>query len=81
MGELPVMQRDGKRTDAGHPAWCSAEPCFVTDEGVRVHQQAPTRWEVECVVPLRLQTCLIDPEDNDTTYLEPCCPPDQAGRR
>ncbi len=53
-----------------HPAWCSPQHCYVTDEGVRVHQQAPTRWDAECVVPLRFETCLIDPADDDTTYLE-----------
>jgi hypothetical protein len=37
---------------------------------VRVHEQAHTRWEAECVVPLWFETCLLDPEDNDTTYLE-----------
>jgi hypothetical protein len=35
----------GKRADDEHPAWCSPEHCFVTDEGVRVHHQAPTCWE------------------------------------
>jgi hypothetical protein len=35
-----------------------------------VHQQAPARLEVECVVPLRIETCLIDPGDDETTYLE-----------
>jgi hypothetical protein len=50
--------------------WCSPQHCFVTDDGVRVHQQVPTRWDGDCVVPLRFQTCLIDPGDDDTTYLE-----------
>ncbi len=35
-----------------------------------VHHQAPARLEAECVVPLRIETCLIDPGDDDTTYLE-----------
>ncbi len=61
---------DGNGSDGQHPAWCSPEHCFVTDERVRVHQQAPTRWDAECVVPLRCETCLIDPADDDTTYLE-----------
>ena len=56
--------------EGGHPAWCHPQHCFTTDEGVRVHQQAPTRWEAECVVPLRFETCLIDPGNDDTTYLE-----------
>jgi hypothetical protein len=47
-------------TDGEHPAWCSAEHCYVTDEGVRVHEQAPTRWEddtaeVRCESQLRDQ--------------------------
>ena len=61
-----------KRAEGGHPAWCSPAHCFVTDTGVRVHQQAPTRWEAQCVVPLRFETCLIDPGDDDDTYLELC---------
>lgn len=52
---------------AGHPAWCSPEHCWMTDEGVRVHQQSPTRWEGDCVVPLRFETCFIDPADDDAT--------------
>jgi hypothetical protein len=59
-------------THAGgeHPAWCSPEHCWMTDDGVRVHEQAPSRWDAECVVPLRFESCLIDPGDDDTTYLE-----------
>ncbi|MGH3754656.1 MAG: hypothetical protein ACRDRP_18555 [Pseudonocardiaceae bacterium] len=57
-------------TEAEHPAWCSPEHCYHTDDGVRVHQQAPSRWEGECAVPLRFETCLLDPGDDDTTYLE-----------
>ena len=53
-----------------HPAWCSPAHCFITDEGVRVHEQDPTCLEAECVVPLRFETCLLDPADDDTTYLE-----------
>jgi Transposase IS66 family len=57
-------------TEAGHPVWCSPEHCYRTDDGIRVHQQAPNRWDGEGVVPLRFETCLIDPGDDDTTYLE-----------
>lgn len=49
-----------------HPGWCSAEHCFRTDHDVRVHLQAPSRWEDDEV---RFETCLISPED-DITYLE-----------
>lgn len=64
------MAVDGRRADDEHPAWCSPAHCFVTEEGVRVHEQAPIRWEAQCVAPLRFETCLIDPGDDDTTYLE-----------
>ena len=36
-----VAAEDGKRIDDQHPAWCSPEHCWITDEGVRVHEQAP----------------------------------------
>lgn len=52
--------------DEHHPGWCSAEHCYRTDYDVRVHLQAPSRWEDDEV---RFETCLISPED-DTTYLE-----------
>ena len=55
---------------AGQPAWCHPQHCYRTDEGVVVHHQAPARLEAQCVVPLRIETCLIDPGDDDTTYLE-----------
>jgi hypothetical protein len=56
--------------EARHPAWCSPGHCYRTDDGVRVHQQAPSRWEGKCVVPLRFETSLLDPGDDTTTYLE-----------
>ena len=57
--------------EAGHhPAWCDPQHCYHTDEGLVVHQQAPARLEAEYVVPLRFETSLIDPGDDDTTYLE-----------
>ena len=58
--------------DAGHPAWCSPEHCYRTDDDVQVHQQAPSRWDGQCVVSLRFETCLIDPGDDNNTYLELC---------
>jgi len=52
---------------AGHPAWCHPQHCFVTDEGVRVHQQGTTRWEDEEV---RCESRLLDPADDEHVYLE-----------
>ncbi len=54
---------------AGHPAWCSAEHCFVTDDGVRVHGQAPTWWE-DGTAEVRVDTRLIDPADDPGVYVE-----------
>ncbi|MGH3888427.1 MAG: hypothetical protein ACRDSZ_17995 [Pseudonocardiaceae bacterium] len=54
-----------------HPAWCSAEHCFVTDDGVRVHEQAPVRWEDETAA-VRVETRLIDPADDLSVYVELC---------
>jgi len=53
--------------DEYHPGWCSAEHCYRTDHGVRVHLQAPSRWEDDQV---RFETELMSPEDETTTYLE-----------
>jgi hypothetical protein len=69
-GECGRVAVDGRPADEEHPAWCSPAHCFVTDDGVRVHEQAPIRWEAECVATLRFETCLIDPGDDDTTYLQ-----------
>jgi hypothetical protein len=60
---------DGKRAANGHPAWCLSANCFVTDEGVRVHQQAPTRWE-DGTAELRCESRLLDPADDEHVYLE-----------
>jgi len=56
-------------TEAEHPAWCSPAHCFVTDEGVRVHLQAPTRWEDQ-TAQLRCETRLFDPADDEDVYVE-----------
>jgi hypothetical protein len=53
--------------EAGHPAWCHPQHCFTTDEGVRVHQQGPMRWEDEEV---RCESRLLDPADDEHVYLE-----------
>jgi hypothetical protein len=50
-----------------HPAWCHPQHCFMTDEEIRVHQQGSTCWEDEEV---RCESRLLDPGDDDTTYLE-----------
>ncbi|MGH3754008.1 MAG: hypothetical protein ACRDRP_15185 [Pseudonocardiaceae bacterium] len=51
-----------------HPAWCSPAHCCVTDEGVRVHQQAPTRWEDDAA-ELRCESWLLDSGDDEHVYL------------
>ena len=56
--------------DETHPAWCSPQHWYRTDDGVQVHAQTPTRLETECVTPVRFETSLLDPDDADTTYLE-----------
>ena len=55
---------------ADHPAWCSAVHCFVTDDGVRVHEQAPIRWEDDTVEGVRFESRLIDPGDDEHIYLD-----------
>ncbi len=60
---------DGKRAAGEHPAWCSPAGCCVTDEGVRVHQQAPTRWEDD-TAELRCDSRLLNPADDEHLYLE-----------
>jgi hypothetical protein len=52
---------------AGHPAWCHPQHCFVTDEGVRVHQQGPLSWEDQEV---RCESRLLDPADDEHVYFE-----------
>ncbi|MGQ0777016.1 MAG: hypothetical protein ACT4NY_21805 [Pseudonocardiales bacterium] len=53
--------------DSGHPGWCSPRHCYLTEEGERVHQSAPTRWE-DCEV--RFEITLVSPEDDYLTYVE-----------
>lgn len=68
-GEPGRVGGDGDWHDS-HPAWCSAEHCFVTDDdGVRVHQQAPTRWE-DGTAEVRVETRLIDPGDEPGVWVE-----------
>jgi hypothetical protein len=68
-GERGQVAVDGKRGAGEHPAWCSVADCFVTNEGVRVHQQAPTRWEDD-TAELRCESQLLDPADDEHVYLE-----------
>jgi hypothetical protein len=58
-----VAEEDAKRTDDENPAWCSAEHCYVTDEGVQVHEQAPARWEDD-TAEVRCESQLLDPADD-----------------
>ena len=53
--------------DPEHPAWCSPGRCYRTDEGERVHQGVPVRWE-DCGV--RFEITLVRPEDDYRTYVE-----------
>ncbi len=66
--EPGAAEEDGKRTDDEHPAWCSPQHCYVTDEGVRVHEQAPTRWEDD-TAEVRFESQLLDPADESTIYV------------
>ncbi|MGH3898063.1 MAG: hypothetical protein ACRDTA_07355 [Pseudonocardiaceae bacterium] len=59
----------GEGSDDEHPAWCSAEYCYVTDDGVRVHEQAPTRWEDD-TAEVRCESRLVDPADDADVYVE-----------
>jgi hypothetical protein len=57
--------------DEAHPAWCSPQHCSRTEEKGRVHEQAPTRWEDDTAgLRARFESQLLDPGDDDTTYLE-----------
>ncbi|MGH3718189.1 MAG: hypothetical protein ACRDRI_04970 [Pseudonocardiaceae bacterium] len=56
------------KEDDGHPAWCSAGHCFITDEGVRVHEQAPVSWEDDDA-EIRVESRLVDPTDDPDVYL------------
>jgi hypothetical protein len=56
-------------TTEAHPAWCSPQHCYRTEDKVRVHEQAPTRWEDDTAgLRVRFESRLLDP--GDTTYLE-----------
>lgn len=67
--ERGAVAVDGKGTDDEHPAWCSSERCYVTDEGVRVHEQAPTRLEDD-TAEVRFESRLLDPADDSNIYVE-----------
>lgn len=60
----PVGRRGPLR---GHPVWCSPQHCYVTDDGVRVHQSAPTRDADDASW---VETQLISSDDESDTYLE-----------
>ncbi len=73
MSDLTGKQASGQAADGNwhggfHPA-CSAEHCFVTDDGVRVHEQTPTRWE-DGTAGMRVVTRLIDPAEGPGVYVE-----------
>jgi hypothetical protein len=53
---------------SGHPPWCSPQHCYLTEDGVRVHEQEPVRWEEHEV---RFESRLFLPEDEhpSVTYL------------
>jgi hypothetical protein len=57
------------RTDDGswHPAWCEPRHCYVTDDGVRVHQTALACYEDGLS---RFELQLLCPEDEFVTYLQ-----------
>ncbi|MGH3755882.1 MAG: hypothetical protein ACRDRP_25020 [Pseudonocardiaceae bacterium] len=58
-----------ERCDEQHPAWCSPGHCLVTEDGVRVHEQAPVRWE-DHEAEVRLESRLLDPAGEEDTYVE-----------
>ncbi len=53
-----------------HPEWCSPVLCYRTEEGVRVHMQAPACWEQDELTRTQFKTGLLGPEDGPFTYLE-----------
>jgi hypothetical protein len=70
-GERGRVTVDGKRTDAGQcPAWCSPVHCYVTDSGVRVHQQVSACWEDDTAEGVRFESRLLDPSDDKQVYLD-----------
>lgn len=50
-----------------HPAWCDPQHCYVTDDGVRVHQTALACYEDGLS---RFELQLLCPEDEFVTYLQ-----------
>ncbi|MGH3801186.1 MAG: hypothetical protein ACRDTD_13815 [Pseudonocardiaceae bacterium] len=52
-----------------HPSWCSPQHCFLDEDGVRVHEQEPVRWE-ECQVRFESRLLFPDGEHPPTTYLQ-----------
>jgi hypothetical protein len=65
-------------TEVRHLAWCDPQHCFVTEEGVRVHQQALVRWEDNTAEQLRFETRLIGPGER-RTRLRGFAPPRSRG--
>jgi len=57
------------RSEDGHPAWCSPGHCSVTDDGVRVHQQASVVWEDDAA-EVRFESRLVDPADDSNVSVE-----------
>ncbi|HSL07032.1 MAG TPA: hypothetical protein VK887_03545 [Pseudonocardiaceae bacterium] len=57
--------------EAGHPAWCDPQHCYVTDEEVRVPEQAPACAEEDTAgLRVRFESRFLDPGDDDTAYLD-----------
>jgi hypothetical protein len=57
--------------ETGHPAWCDPQQCFVTEDGVRVHQQVIACWEdSDTAEGVRFESRLIDPGDDEQVYLD-----------
>lgn len=53
----------------GHPSWCSPHHCCVDDDGVRIHEQEPVRWEDS---EIRFESRLFFPDGElpPTMYLQ-----------
>ncbi len=54
---------------SGHPSWCSPQHCFLNEDGVRVHEQQPVRWE-ECEVRFESRLLFPEGEHPPATYLQ-----------
>ncbi|MGH3828075.1 MAG: hypothetical protein ACRDQX_13035 [Pseudonocardiaceae bacterium] len=65
----PDQPAERAGTESGHPTWCSPDYCYVTDDGVRVHEQAPVVWEDEAA-EVRFDSRLFDPADDPDVYVE-----------